>query len=200
MKLTVFFGRFLLTCFLLSSCSTTKQLKSYKNSEFAKITEAKLGAGDIVEIRVFGEADLSSKHQISSLGLVNLPLVGPVKIEGLSVEGAASKIKEEYEKTFLKKAEVSLHVAEFKARKIYLLGEVNSPGPYPYEENMTLIAAIALAGGTSEVASPNSTIVTRENPEGQVRFTAKVGDIGRGKSPDVRIFPGDIVFVPESIF
>lgn len=160
-----------------------------------------LGEGDIIEIRVFDEPELSGKHKIGSMGEVRLPLVGTTKLSGLTPEQAAAKISKSYGENYLKLAEVSVFVESFNSRKVYVLGQVKTPGPYPFEENMTVIGAVARAGGTSPTASSNSTVITRDSGEGeQTTITAKVADIGRGESKDVHLFPGDIIFVPESIF
>ena len=65
---------------------------------------------------------------------------------------------------------------------------------------MTIIAAIAKAGGTTRMADPNRTVVTRDQEGNQLRLNALVGDIGKGEAPDLSLKPGDIVFVPESLF
>lgn len=162
---------------------------------------AVLGEGDVIEIRVFDEADLSGKHKIGSMGEVRLPLVGTIKLSGLTPEEAAAHISAAYRSNFLKLAEVSVFVESFNSRKVFVLGQVTTPGPYLFEENMTVIGAVARAGGTKTTAASNSTVITRDNGEGdQLRIKAKVADIGRGEGKDIPLQPGDIVFVPESIF
>ncbi len=165
-----------------------------------KESAAVLGEGDVIEVRVFDELELSGTHQINSGGTIRLPLAGTFKIGGLTPEEAASKIGAEYEKKYLKHAQVTVFVQEFNSRKVIVLGEVKNPGPYPFEENMTVIGAIARAGGTNTTGAPNRTMVTREIGGKPVRMTAKVADIGRGEAPDISLQPGDIVFVPESFF
>lgn len=163
-------------------------------------TRAVLGEGDVIEVRVFDEEELSGKHQVSSDGTIRLPLVGSVKVRGLTPEETAGRISEEYQKSYVKQPEVSVFVEEFNSRKVFVLGEVKNPGPYTFEENMTVIAAVAKAGGTSALAAPNKTVVSREHEGKQIRVIAKVADIGRGEASDMVLQPGDIVFVPESLF
>ncbi len=168
--------------------------------EEPKISKAILGAGDIIDLRVFDEKELSGLHQITSEGYVRLPLIGMVKISGLDSEQAATLIAAEYQKKYLKDPDVSIFVQQSNSRKVYLLGEVKAPGPYSYEENMTLIAAIAKAGGPTAQAAANRTLVSRTQGGKQVRITAKVSDIGQGEAQDIAVLPGDIIFVPQSIF
>lgn len=199
--------RFIL-CFLLalgimpqfSGCTLFSQPKTIEVDPEMGPQQVLLRPGDQVEVNIFSEGELSGERRISAMGTVKLPLVGRLEIAGLTVEDAALKVKDAYESKYLKDAEVTVKVTKYNSRKIFILGEVGTPGPIDYEENMTLISAIAQAGGTSPMAAANRTIITRDNEGEQNRFTAKVGDIGRGESPDLRLLPGDIVFVPESIF
>lgn len=191
---TLFCGLLLINC-----AHRGKQiLVAEKKAEPLKVT---LGEGDIIEVRVFDEADLSGKHKIGSMGEIRLPLLGNIKISGLTPEEAAEKISNSFKNNYLKVAEVTVFVESFNSRKVYVIGHVNSPGPYPFEENMTVIGAVARAGGTKNTASPNSSVITRDNGNGeQKRIPARVSDIGKGESRDIPLVPGDIIFVPESIF
>ena len=81
-----------------------------------------------------------------------------------------------------------------------ILGQVKKPGNYAYEPRMTVIGAIAVAGGAGKLANENGTVITRGKGVEQTRLSAPVSDIQRGEAPDVELLPGDIVFVPESPF
>lgn len=164
------------------------------------VIRAVLGPGDVIEVRVFNEPELSGLHQISAEGSVRLPLVGTLQLAGLSADEANLAIADAYNVKYLRNAQINVYVKEFNSRKVYVLGQVNKPGPFRYEERMTVIAAIAQAGGTTRLADANRTIITREKSGEQFRVTALVGDIGKGQAPDVELLPGDIVFVPETLF
>lgn len=183
-----------------TACLHGRQPKNIYDVKHEIPTVPHLGAGDVIEVRIFGEEELSGKYQIPTTGQIRMPLIGSVKIAGGTAEAAGKKIAKLYEGNYLKNADVSVQVLEFKSRKVFVLGEVNSPGPFGFEENMTLIEAIARAGGTNELSSPNRTIVTRDQNGKKTRFIAKLADIGRGESADFKLLPGDIIFVPESIF
>lgn len=161
---------------------------------------AVLGPGDVIEVRVFNEPDLSGLHQVSAEGSIRLPLVGNLEVAGLSPEQLTERVAAAYNASFLKNAQINVYVKEFNSRKVYVLGQVQKPGPFRYEERMTVIAAIAQAGGTTRLADANRTIITREREGTQVRISAEVADIGRGQAADVELLPGDIVFVPETLF
>lgn len=159
-----------------------------------------LGPSDVIEVRVYGEPELSGTHQVGAEGEVRLPLVGDVPVEGLTPDQTQVKIEEAYNGAYLKDAQVSVLVKEYNSRRIYVLGQVKKPGNYAYEPRMTVIGAIAVAGGASKLANGNATVITRGKGEEQVRLAAPVNDIQRGEAPDIELLPGDIVFVPESPF
>jgi polysaccharide export outer membrane protein len=159
-----------------------------------------LGPGDVVEVRIFNEPDLSGTHQISDSGTIRLPLVGAVDAAGITPDQLTIKIADLYNERFLKDAEVSLFVKEHNSRKIYVLGQVAKPGPYAFDGKMTVIDAVALAGGTTKLADADRTLITRDQNGKQVRVVVRVGSIGEGRSPDILLQPGDIIFVPETPF
>lgn len=193
----IFLPVVLLFCLACVHSRTQEQLLI---DEPPKALKAILGAGDVIDVRVFDEKELSGLHQISTDGFIRLPLVGTVKVSGLDSEQAATLIAAEYQKKYLRNPEISIFVQQSNSRKVYLLGEVRAPGPYPYEENMTLIAAIAKAGGPTAQAAANRTLISRTQAGKQVRLTAKASDMGQGEAPDMPVLPGDIIFVPQSIF
>jgi polysaccharide export outer membrane protein len=162
-----------------------------------------LGPGDVIEIRIFGEPDLSGVQQLSSGGQLHLPLIGTIDAQGMTLDELSDKITQEYNRKYLRDAEVSLLLREYNSRKIFVIGEVQRPGPYPFERHMTIIAAIAKAGGTTKLADANRTLITRLPVDGSkepVRVLVEVGQIGKGQSPDVELQPGDIILVPETLF
>ena len=161
---------------------------------------AVLGPSDVVEVRVFGEPELSGAHQVTADGALRLPLVGSVEVDGLEPEQAQARIEEAYNARYLKNAQVSLIVKKYNSRRIYVLGQVKKPGNYEYAPRMTVIGAIAQAGGTSRLAAPNRTVITRGKGDAQKRMQIPVSDIQRGQAADVELAPGDTVFVPESMF
>lgn len=159
-----------------------------------------LGPGDVVEVRIYNEAELSGTHQISDSGTIRLPLVGAVDAAGMTPDQLTVKIAQLYNERYLKDADVSLFVKEHNSRKIYVLGQVAKPGPYAFDGKMTVIDAVALAGGTTKLADADRTLITRDQNGKQVRVVVRVGSIGEGRSPDILLQPGDIIFVPETPF
>lgn len=160
-----------------------------------------LGAGDVVEVRIFNEPDLSGEHQISEGGAIRLPLVGSMQASGLTPDELTAKIAAAYNEHFLRNAEVSLFVKERNSLKVFVLGQVAKPGAVTVSNGrMTVIEAIAAAGGTTKLADASRALLTRDKDGKQVRVAVDVAAIGKGQAPDVALQPGDILFVPESIF
>ena len=156
-----------------------------------------LGIGDVVEVRVYGEGELTGTHQISEQGTIRMPLVGAVMAAGLSPDELSASITSAYNDRYLKRAEVSLFVKERNSQKVFVLGQVSKPGPVP----ITVLEAIAQAGGTTKLADAGRVVLTRESANKQpVRVAVDVAAIGSGQAPDVEMQPGDILFVPETLF
>lgn len=104
-----------------------------------------LSIGDKVTISVFGQTDLSGDFVLDGAGAVNMPLAGRIKVAGLTAMEAEARIRSALMDGYLKDAVVSLRVAELKP--IYIMGEVRSPGTYPFRHGLTVLGAVALAGG-----------------------------------------------------
>jgi protein involved in polysaccharide export with SLBB domain len=158
-----------------------------------------LGPGDLVEVRVFQEPDHSGIWRVSPEGTIDYPLCGKVALEGRTSSMAADSLRECLTR-YLRRPQVSVLIREYNSKKIFVFGEVQKPGTFPHEGEMTIIQAITLAGGFTKLAAKNSTNVTRivEGQERKIRVP--VEDIGVGREKNFLLQPGDIVFVPESFF
>jgi protein involved in polysaccharide export with SLBB domain len=158
-----------------------------------------LGPGDMVEVRVFQEPDHSGVWRVSPEGTIDYPLCGKVDLAGRTSSTAADSLRECLAR-YLRRPQVSVLIREYNSKKIFVFGEVQKPGTFPYEGEMTIIQAITLAGGFTKLASKNNTNVTRlvEGQERKIRVP--VEDIGVGREKNFLLQPGDIVFVPESFF
>jgi protein involved in polysaccharide export with SLBB domain len=164
------------------------------------LSAATLGAGDVLEVRVFQEPELSGVFQIGPQGDVIFPLCKRVVVGGLSANGVAEKLRACLADGFLRDPQVSVLVKEYNSKKVFVFGEVQKPGTFPYEDGMSIVQALTLAGGFTKTAAQNSTSVTRNVSGQEVKVKVNVQDIALGKAPNVTLEPGDIVFVPESMF
>ena len=119
-----------------------------------------LGPGDKVEIKVFGQKDLTVETLLSNSGQINYPFFGEIKVTGLTVKQVEKLIYKGLKGDYLVNPNVYVHVVEY--RPFYIHGEVQKPGGYPYQPGLTVSQAIALAGGLTERASKGKIYLLKE--------------------------------------
>lgn len=150
----------------------------------------RLGADDAVKITVFGEPDLSNTFTVSSNGTISYPLVGEIVVRDLSVRELEQMLVAKLSEGYLVKPSVSVEVASY--RPFYILGEVRAPGSYSYSNGITVLKAVALAGGFTYRANKKNV---------QILKTRKAGSELYSKTPvNAEISPGDIILVKERFF
>jgi len=160
-----------------------------------------LGPLDSFDVRVFNEESLSNTYQIAPDGTIDYPLIGRIKVAEMKPQEIAAYIAEKLkEGKFLKNPQVSVLVKEYKSKKIHVLGQVKSPGTFPFQDKMTVVQSITLAGGFTPLANENKTTITRKIEGKEVIIRAEVAKISKGEAPDISLQAGDIIFVPERVF
>ncbi len=164
------------------------------------IVASTLGPGDVFEVRVYQEPELSGIYQVGPEGEVTFPLCQRVAVNGLTPNVAADRIRGCLKNGFLRDPQLALVVREYNSKKVFVFGEVQKPGTFPYEDGMSVVQAVTLAGGFTRTASQNSTSVTRRVDGQEVKVKVNVQDIALGRATNFRLQPGDIVYVPESLF
>ena len=166
--------------------------------------EYKIATGDVVSITVYGQPDLETKSRVDSAGEITFPLIGNVKISGISENEAVKKITALLEKDYLINPQVSIFIQEYHPKKVFVMGFVNRPGEYELfkDRDTTVIEAITMAGGFKEGAAQNGTKIIRKEDDTQTTIPVKITDITQKgkKEDDVPLKPGDVIFVPESFF
>lgn len=121
-----------------------------------------LASGDILKINVFGHGDISGDYEVDGTGQITFPLLGLVRAEGLTVEQLRVEIQQALNRDYLVEPRVSVEVLNY--RPIYVLGQVNAPGSYPYSVGMTVRQAVALAGGyTRRADNDDMKLIRLEN-------------------------------------
>jgi protein involved in polysaccharide export with SLBB domain len=191
--------RVLVLLLVIGGCAD-KAVAPYPVSEPPRQIDAAVAEADVFDVRVHGEATLSQAYTVDADGTVNVPLIGRVMVRGLT----PSQIEEELEKRlrdgYIKDPSVSVKVLEYKSKRVHVIGMVKQPGTFPFTENMSIVEAIAKAGGFLGSAKKNSVRVTREDDGKPRRIYVAVEDIGQGKAPNFLLRPGDVIFVPERPF
>ena len=172
------------------------------STPFAQKPEYKLQQTDVLQIMVHEHPDLATKTRVTADGYVTFPLLEKVNAEGLTVQELEKKIKELLEKDYLVSAQVVVFIEEYHHRQVSVLGEVNTPGKYdmPYEKDMTVLEAVAMAEGFTEDADTNNTRIIRVKDGEKITIKVRVKDITNKKEKDVVLQADDMVFVPESFF
>jgi polysaccharide export outer membrane protein len=149
-------------------------------------TGYRLGSQDRVQITVFRQPEMSGEFALDGEGYLALPLAGEIKAGGLTSRELENQIEERLQaEGYLVNPQVGVQVLTF--RSFYILGEVNAPGSYEYRDGMTVINAIALAGGYSYRAAQDDVTIER-------------GDCSMDTRADTAVLPGDILQVPERFF
>jgi len=164
--------------------------------------EYTIGFNDLLEIEVFQVAELNRVTRVNSKGLISAPLIGAIKVGGLTVQQAEFLIEEKLSEKYLQNPDVTVFVKEYESQKITIHGEVNKEGVYPLTGKTTLIQAIAMAGGVNDMANESGITVFRAVEQGKVvRYTFDIDAIGErkgdGADADPYILKGDVIVVPK---
>ena len=114
----------------------------------------RIGAGDEVHIKVYGQPELAAEAQVNSDGMVLVPLLGNIAIAGQTTAMAATLIAQRYQQdNVLKNAQVNVLVSQYRSQTVAILGKVNSPGRLVLEGPTSLTQALAWAGGIAAAGS-----------------------------------------------
>ena len=153
------------------------------------ISGYRLGAGDRVRVTVFGEPDMTGEFAIDGSGRLAMPLVGKVEANGRTAGELELRIHDKLHPDYLRDPKVTVEVVSY--RPFYIVGEVNKPGSYPYVSRMTVLNAVALAGGFTRRARQGRFYIKRVDPQRTRRLDA---------APDSVVLPGDVVTVRRRLF
>ncbi len=150
----------------------------------------KLDSGDRVRIDVFGQTDMSGEQTVDGSGMIAVPLLGQVDARGLTLEQLKGRIARQLENAnLLVNPQVTVRVVGF--RPFFILGEIRAPGQFAYVEGMTVLTAVAIAGGFTYRADGNSFMITRKQGEQMIETPAQ---------RNTPVQPGDVIFVRERFF
>lgn len=148
-----------------------------------------LGVGDSLRITVFGQDSLTGEYRVDARGAVSFPLINDVDAAGYTTSELEHAIKTKLDPAYVIDPRVSIEVLNYRA--IYVLGEVQSPGRYEYAPNMTVMQAIASAGGHTYRANENTVELTRHVKGALSTFTI---------DQKTMIKPGDTIVVKRRWF
>jgi protein involved in polysaccharide export with SLBB domain len=162
--------------------------------------EDRVGIDDTFDVRVYGEAELSGTFRIATDGTVDYPLAGRIAVAGLRTGEIQQLLVNRLKDKYLKDPQVIVTIKDRNSQKISVLGQVAKPGQVAYYPNMTIVDAIASAGGFTGIAAKNSVNLRREVAGKIESHTYPVADISEGRSANVMVLPGDVLVVDERVF
>jgi polysaccharide biosynthesis/export protein len=202
----------ILLCYIcINPRLTAQQTASYVDNATSAQSVPKIAAspdyqireGDMVQISVFNEPELSSGGRVRKDGTIQFPLIGPIKIRGLSQVAAARFIEAAYRKDYLVNPEVNLFISQFSVQRITILGQVQRPGSHelPAEKELTILQVLGLAGGPTRIANLKKVLVKRLVDGREKVFKVDVNGMASGNQTMMfYVREDDVITVPESFF
>lgn len=148
-----------------------------------------LGVGDKVRVIVYNEEALSGEFQVSAAGSIALPLIGEVSTVNRTTQQLSAEMQRLYAEGYLRDPKVSVEVVTY--RPYFILGEVKTPGQYPYSNGLTIMNAIAAATGFTPRADKKVVFVRRSGEAAERPYAL---------TPDLRVYPGDTIRLAERFF
>ncbi len=179
---------------LLGACQSAPAVgPSSSGDDAARATRAvqayQLGVGDQIRITVFGQPELSGQFEIDGLGYISMPLIGQISAMDRTTPVLEDEIASKLSDGFLLEPRVSAEVTNY--RPYYILGEVAAPGEYPYASGLSVVNAVASAGGFSYRANKRTVYIKSNEGEREIAYQL---------SSQVMVEPGDTIRIGERIF
>jgi polysaccharide export outer membrane protein len=170
-----------------------------------KADDYRLGSRDLVQFLIFEEPDTLSIQRVSSTGEINVPMLGTIRVGGLSLREAEVNLAKTYvERGFFVKPQVILSVQTYAPRSVSVLGQVNHPEQIdlPLErEAIGIVQAIALAGGLTRIAKTDGIKVIRTVAGKEEQYTINLAQYLDSKSSsEFKLQADDVVYIPERAF
>ncbi len=188
---------------LLQACAGTQQTASPLRPRVPAYHEQeyRIAPGDNLVIRLYYHPELNTEVWVRPDGHISLELVGEIKVSGLTPAILDTLLQMRYRQRLVD-PEVAVIVKSSAAQKVFVGGEVESPGLVPYDNGLTIMSAVFQAGGFRSSAKSSAIVVLRRNPRNGSVATL-VYDVrgalrGRLAAANVELYPFDIVYVPKS--
>lgn len=148
-----------------------------------------LGPGDKLKISIFGQTDWNGEYAVDGAGNVQLPLIGQIKAAGLTISQFQKVITDKLSDGYYVNPSVSIEVTNY--RPFYIIGQVSKPGEYAYVNDMSILNAVALAGGYTSRADESEAYIRRNGATKEIQVPA---------DETTKVQPGDIIRIPERYF
>ena len=182
----------MLSAVLLVFCSMTS------SSSWAADSDYRLGPGDLLRVNVFGSPELSGEVRVSESGNITYPLIGQVQVSGKSPAQVEAQLVSAFtEGGFLKQAQVTVLVMEYRSQKVSVMGHVTKPGQYSLQSSSRVLDVLAEAGGPiNEEAADMATLMRKDGSKAAIDLSALFGgDLAQ----NYEVGGGDTVYVPRAL-
>jgi len=183
---------FVVAALFAAACESPVPVRSAGNAEAAPervVGDYRLGASDQIRVVVFGEPELSGEFLLDGAGDVSLPLIGEVSALDLTLRQFETAVAARYADGYLRNPRVNAEVLNY--RPFYILGEVREAGEYPYSSGLTVLNAVATAGGFTYRANKNVVLIRGADDAQEYRVRL---------DPTTPILPGDTIRIVERFF
>ena len=177
----------------LPAPDTTNAAGAYEGAN-----DYRLGAQDLIEVSVFGVQDLSKTVRVNSNGQISLPLVGAVMAGGRTIPELETELAKRYADGYLQRPQVTIFVKEFSSQRITMEGAVKNPGIYPLTGKISLLQAVAVAGGLDPLADLNGLVLFRMIEGKKMAAAYSMRDLRSGRIEDPPLYGDDIIVVEQS--
>lgn len=166
-----------------------------------------IGHNDVLKVTVYDHDDLASVVRVGGNGSITIPLIGQVRVSGLTVAGVENLLKEKLADGYIINPLVTVFIQEYRSRKVTILGEIVRPGLYELTGDSTLLEIISKAGGLNEDAGERAII--KRHPAGKAGEDLRPDtvtltiDLGRlvaegDNSLNTSVYDGDSIYIPKA--
>ena len=190
---------------LLAACVAAAGLRAAAQDE----SDYTIGPRDVLQIHVFNQPELSGPYTVEADGALSFPLIGRIVAGRQTVRAFEQALRERLSAGYFRNPRVSVTIAEYHSRRVFIVGEVRQPGAYPLTGVMSVIELLALAGGTTPLASGEA-VAVRAGPQSSAPVLPADGEgvetlrlnleaLEDGDlSQNAMLRPGDTIFVPRT--
>ena len=199
-----------LTVLVIAGCATPKAPKEFNqlsktDYHLAAVDQYFIGVDDVVQVNVWRNPELSAEVPVRPDGKISVPLIGDILAGGKTPEQVAEAIRQELN-VYIREAHVAVIITALNSHeyisRVRITGAVNAPISIPYRQGMTVLDAVLSAGGLSEYAAGNKSVLHRQNSQDKNNYNVYLFDILQKGSLETNytLLPGDVISVPERLF
>jgi len=192
------------SCAIKSQSAIAEMEDTQSNSQLIRekglAPEYRLGYGDVIEVKFFNDSQFNETVPVRPDGRISLQRVGDINVVGMTPSELDNIITEAFTK-ILRNPDVTVIVREFGGQQCYVMGEVEHPGAYPITRGMTLLRAVAAAGGPKTGANLKSLVFVRKNADNRMiagRLDVSLAAIKENPRVDVAVQAYDMIYVPKT--